>query len=324
MIVVTGGCGFIGSNLVHGLNRRGIEDILVVDDLSCSEKFVNILDCGISDYRDYRDFKAEIANGAPGGIEAVFHLGACSDTMEQDGQYMMRVNYEYSRDLFEYCAATGVPYIYASSASVYGAGPRFGESPENEAALNIYAYSKLLFDRYFRKRRDSIDSQVVGLRYFNVYGPREQHKGRMASVAYHFYNQLRENRRIKLFRGSGGYGDGEQRRDFLWVGDAVDVNLFFLDNPEKSGIFNLGTGEARSFNDMARSVVTAIDGTSAGIDDLTRAETIQYIPFPRDLEGKYQSYTQADVAALRQAGYDRSFTALEDGVAQYVRWRTSA
>ncbi len=321
MIVVTGGCGFIGSNLVRGLNERGVEDILIVDDLSQSEKFINILDCSITDYRDYRSLIADLSKGAVRGIEAIFHLGACSDTLERDGQHMMRVNYEYSRDLLLHCAASGIPFIYASSASVYGAGPRFSESPENEAALNIYAYSKLLFDRYVRKHSASIDTQVVGLRYFNVYGPREQHKGRMASVAYHFYNQMKENGCISLFEGSGGYGHGEQKRDFIWVSDVVDVNLFFLDNTDINGIFNLGTGYARTFNDMALSVVAAVCGGQSDLPGLIEAGTIRYIPFPGELAGKYQSYTRADVNSLREVGYDKRFTALEDGVAEYVHWR---
>lgn len=321
MIVVTGGCGFIGSNLVHGLNRHGVDDILVVDDLTQGDKFVNLLDCSITDYRDYRCFVADLPKAGAGDIEAIFHLGACSDTMERDGQYMMRVNYEYSRNLLDYCATSGVPFVYASSASVYGAGPRFSEAPENESALNIYAYSKLLFDRHVRKHRASIASQVVGLRYFNVYGPREQHKGRMASVAYHFCNQFRESGHINLFEGSGGYADGEQERDFLWVGDAIDVNLYFLDNRSKSGIFNLGTGNARSFNDMARSVVSAVNGRTADLDQLVDTGTIRYIPFPGELSGKYQSYTQADMSALRRIGYDKPFTPVEEGVAQYIEWR---
>jgi ADP-L-glycero-D-manno-heptose 6-epimerase len=324
MIVVTGGCGFIGSNLVRGLNGHGVDDILVVDDLSQSDKFVNILDCRISDYQDYRCFSDDLSKRAPADLEAVFHLGACSDTMERDGQYMMRVNYEYSRNLLEYCAASGIPFVYASSASVYGAGPRFTESPENESALNVYAYSKLLFDRYLRKHRDSIQSQVVGLRYFNVYGPREQHKGRMASVAFHFYNQMNENGYINLFEGGAGYGDGEQRRDFVWVGDAVDVNLYFLDNRDKSGIFNLGTGNARSFNDMACSVAAAVSGQRADLSELIESETIRYIPFPDELAGKYQSYTQADISSLRRCGYEKEFTSVEDGVSQYVNSRSGS
>jgi ADP-L-glycero-D-manno-heptose 6-epimerase len=322
VIVVTGGCGFIGSNLVRGLNERGIDDILVVDDLSKGEKLVNILDCRITDYRDYVGFAEDLPGGKVDGVEAIFHLGACSDTMERDGQYMMRVNYEYSRNLLQYSANIGIPFIYASSASVYGAGPEYGELPENEGALNIYAYSKLLFDRYVRKHADATKSQVVGLRYFNVYGPREQHKGRMASVAYHFYDQMKDQGCVSLFEGSGGYGDGEQRRDFIWVSDAVDVNLFFLDNEGVSGIFNVGTGNARSFNDMARAVISSMNGNRLELPELIASGVLRYIPFPGDLAGKYQSYTQSDAGALAAAGYKKEYTPLEQGIEQYVRWRS--
>ena len=320
MIVVTGGCGFIGSNLVHGLNQRGIDDIMVVDDLANSEKFTNVLKCRIADYRDYRHFLDDLLSERFAIIDTVFHLGACSDTMETDGRYMMNVNYDYSRDLLEYCGSNSIPFIYASSASVYGNGTHFKEVPENENALNIYAYSKLLFDRYVRKRLDRFKSQVVGLRYFNVYGPHEQHKGRMASVAHHFYKQMADNQCVRLFEGSGGYGDGEQQRDFVWVGDAVDVNLFFMEHEDTSGIFNVGTGNARSFNDMACAIISSTTGSNKTLSELTESNTIQYIPFPEQLAGKYQSYTQADVESLRSAGFDSEFTSLESGVQQYVDW----
>jgi len=322
VIVVTGGCGFIGSNLVRGLNERGIDNILVVDDLSQGEKLVNILDCKITDYMDYLRFAEDLSGGKVDGIDAIFHLGACSDTMQRDGQYMMRVNYEYSRSMLQSCANRGIPFIYASSASVYGAGPQYRERPENEDALNIYAYSKLLFDRFVRKHSAAIGSQVVGLRYFNVYGPREQHKGRMASVAYHFFDQIKEQGYISLFEGSGGYDDGEQQRDFIWVSDAVDVNLFFLDNESVSGIFNVGTGNARSFNDMARAVIASVNGRRLELPELIDSGALRYIPFPGDLVGKYQSYTQSDVSALRSVGYNSEFTSLEQGVEQYARWRS--
>lgn len=323
MIVVTGGCGFIGSNLVHGLNRRDVDDIVVVDDLTNSEKFKNIADCSIRDYRDYRSFLADLEDGRFSNVDLIFHLGACSDTMESDGRYMMEINYEYSRKLLEFCASSGVRLIYASSASVYGGGSSFAEVPRNETALNIYAYSKLLFDRYVRNARQNarLQSQVVGLRYFNVYGPREQHKARMASVAYHFYDQIREQKQVRLFEGSGGYGDGEQRRDFIWIDDAVDVNLFFMDHSDVSGIFNVGTGNARSFNDMACSVISSVRGSEVTVSELVESGAIAYVPFPQALEGKYQSYTQADVDTLRRAGYTREFTALEAGVRQYIDWR---
>ena len=323
MIVVTGGCGFIGSNLVRGLNRRGFDDVMVVDDLERGDKFSNILDCRIADYRDYRSFLKDLRNSRFTDIEVIFHLGACSDTMQTDGRYMMRVNYEYSRTLLEYCLAAKAPCIYASSASVYGSGTGFKELAENENALNIYAYSKLLFDRHVRQHHSSFDSQVVGLRYFNVYGPREQHKGRMASVAYHFYDQMIEHGCVRLFEGGGGYDDGEQRRDFIWVDDVVDVNLFCMDHVGVSGLFNVGTGASRTFNDMARAVITAVGGEQRSLKELTASNTIQYIPFPRELSGKYQSFTQADVESLRGAGYTKPFTSLETGVRRYVEWRKS-
>lgn len=321
MIVVTGGCGFIGSNLVRGLNRRGINDIMVVDDMSSSEKFDNIVDLDIADYRDYRAFLKDLKRSRFVHFAAVFHMGACSDTMETDGRYMMRINYEYSRTLMTYCVRNKIPYIYASSASVYGGSSNFGEESENENALNIYAYSKLLFDRHVRNQASRFDSQVAGLRYFNVYGPREQHKGRMASVAFHFYNQMKEHGYVQLFRGSGGYGDGEQLRDFIWVEDVVDVNLFFMDHNELSGVYNVGTGTARSFNDMARAVISSMCGEQRSLEDLQASGTIRYIPFPEGLAEKYQSFTQADIARLRAAGYAKPFTGLETGVRRYVEWR---
>ena len=323
MIIVTGGCGFIGSNLVQGLNQRGIDDIVVVDDLGMSAKFSNILDCRISDYRDHQTFLDDLKKQRFSGIDAIFHLGACSDTMETDGRFMMRMNYEYSRCLYEYSVANSVPFIYASSASVYGNGKSFSEDPANENALNVYAYSKLLFDRYVRKHSTPTGSQVVGLRYFNVYGPREWHKARMASVAYHFYDQLQEHQHVRLFEGSGGYADGEQRRDFIWVGDVVDVNLFFLYHADISGVFNVGTGSARSFNDMARAVISSVNGQQQSLSDLVKSGVIRYIPFPPQLKSKYQSFTQAETVQLREAGYTKAFTSLEEGVGQYVEWRTA-
>lgn len=309
MIIVTGGAGFIGSNLVRGLNARGREDVLVVDDLTDGRKFRNLSDCRILDYLDKDDFLAAVQAGADFGapLEAVFHQGACSDTTEWDGRFMMKVNYEYTKALFHYCQSRRVPFIYASSASVYGLGPGYIEDPRHEAPLNVYGYSKYLFDQYLRRHQDSLEAQVVGLRYFNVYGPREQHKGSMASVAFHLYQQIRSEGRLRLFEGSDGYGPGEQRRDFIHVDDVVAINLWFLDHPESSGIFNAGTGVARSFNDVARAVV-----------DWAGHGQIEYIPFPEHLRGRYQSFTQADLARLRGTGFDLPFTSVEDGVRRYM------
>ena len=322
-IVVTGGCGFIGSNLVQGLNQRGIDDIIVVDDLSNGDKFVNILDCRIADYRDCELYLDELESGRCKKPDVIFHQGACSDTMQTDGQFMLRVNYDYSKRLLHYSIENGIPFIYASSASVYGSGDTFKEDPVNESALNVYAYSKLLFDRYVRTF-PAFNSQVVGLRYFNVYGPREQHKGRMASVAFHFYHQMLEQNCVRLFKGSGGYNDGEQRRDFIWIGDVVDANLFFLDNSDISGLFNLGTGRAQSFNEMARAVVSSVSAEKRELSELVQSGTIKYIPIPDKLIDKYQSYTQADIAALRSIGYEKAFTPLWSGITQYVDWLKKA
>lgn len=311
MIVVTGGAGFIGSNLVHGLNRLGREDILVVDDLTDGTRCLNLADCRIADYLDKDDFLAAVTSRAPfpEPVEVVFHLGACSATTEWDGRFMMANNYEYSKHLLHWCLEDRVPFLYASSASVYGGGREFRESPACERPLNVYAYSKFQFDNYVRRLMPGARSQVAGFRYFNVYGPREQHKGAMASVAFHFDGQVRESGRVRLFEGCDGYGNGEQRRDFVYVGDAVDVNLWFWRNPDRSGIFNLGTGRSQSFNDVARAVI-AWHG---------RGE-IEYIPFPDHLRGRYQSFTEADITALRAAGYDAPFRTVEEGVAEYMDW----
>jgi len=322
-IVVTGAAGFIGSNLVKALSDRGEHEVLAVDDLKQGDKFVNLVDSDIADYLDKDDFLRELANGAfDGALAAISHQGACSDTTETDGRYMMQNNYRYSRELFEFCIDEEVPFVYASSAAVYGAGPDFREERECESPLNVYGYSKFLFDEYVRRNWPERSSQVVGLRYFNVYGAREQHKGRMASVAFHFFNQYRASGKVRLFEGSGGYADGEQRRDFVSVEDAVAVNLYFLDHPRQSGIFNVGTGAAQSFNDVAVATVNACRRHASeaplALADMQRQGVIEYIPFPPELAGKYQSYTQADVSALREAGYASPLMTVGEGVARYV------
>jgi ADP-L-glycero-D-manno-heptose 6-epimerase len=316
--VVTGAAGFIGSRLIEGLNRRGIADVIAVDNLAQADKFRNLARCEISDYIDHDEFMPALER-LSGEVEAVFHLGACSDTMETDGRYMMENNYRYSMRLLEWCQEEEVPLIYASSASVYGAGPDFREERRFEKPLNVYGYSKFLFDQSVRRILPGAHSQVVGLRYFNVYGPNEAHKGRMASVAFHALKQFQAEGRVKLFVGSAGYGDGEQRRDFVHVDDTVAVNLWMLEHRGVSGIFNCGTGRAQTFNEVAAAVINTVRGTRASPQELAEESLIQYIPFPPALHGKYQSYTQADLSRLRAAGLPGEFMSVQQGVAAYVK-----
>ena len=322
--VVTGAAGFIGSRLVAALNRAGITSILAVDNLQSADKFRNLAGCEIEDYLDKRDFLERFAaNQFDQGVEAVLHQGACSDTMHADGRYMMENNYRYSRVLLDWCQDEEVPFLYASSAAVYGAGRTFCEDRVNEAPLNVYAYSKFLFDQVVRRRLATRTSQIIGLRYYNVYGPNEAHKGRMASVALHAYQQFIADGRVRLFVGSDGFADGEQRRDFVHVNDVANVNLHFLDHPEVSGVYNCGTGRAQSFNEVAGAVINTVRETR-GEARLATAELvahglIEYIPFPPRLEGKYQSFTEADLGQLRAAGYPGDFMPVEHGVEAYVR-----
>ncbi len=309
MYIVTGGAGFIGSNLIRTLADRGHDNIVVVDDLEDGHKFVNISNLPIADYIDKDDFLQRLATdiGFARQITSIFHQGACSETTEWDGRYMMKNNYAYSQTLLHHCLEHHKPYIYASSAAVYGGSKTFVEDPIFEDPLNVYGYSKLQFDRYVRLTAAKPASQVVGLRYFNVYGPREQHKGSMASVAFHFNNQILEDGEARLFSGTDGYADGEQLRDFVYVDDICDVNLWFLDNPQVSGIFNAGTGRAQTFNDVANAV---IKWHGEG--------KIRYVPFPEHLEGAYQSFTEADLTQLREAGCDVEFRPVESGVKDYL------
>jgi len=310
MIIVTGGAGFIGSNLVKALNQRGHKNILVVDNLVNGHKFQNLVDCDILDYYDKHTFLEKLTKREyfTPSIAAVFHQGACSSTTHWDGHYMMQNNYEYSKTIFQFCLSRQIPFIYASSAAVYGGGKIFREDRCYEAPLNVYGYSKFLFDQYVRHRLLTATSQIVGLRYFNVYGPRESHKGTMASVAYHFNQQVLSEGEVKLFEGCDNYANGEQRRDFIYVGDAVAVNLWFLEHPKKSGIFNVGTGRSQSFNEMAKAVLA-----------WHQRGKIKYIPFPDHLRGKYQSFTQADISALREIGYEQPFRTVEEGVTEYLQ-----
>lgn len=328
-LIVTGAAGFIGSNLAKALNARGETDIIAVDNLSRADKVANLADLEISDYIDKRELGPRLATGEfDGQVSAVLHQGACSDTMQTDGRYMMENNYRYSLELLEWCQARKIAFIYASSASVYGSGRVFSESREHEAPLNVYGYSKFLFDQAVRRKLASRTAQIAGFRYFNVYGPREAHKARMASVAFHFFNQYLDAGKVKLFEGSGGYGPGEQSRDFISVDDVVRVNLFFLDHPGISGVFNVGTGRAQSFNDVARTTINAIrrarGEAELSLAQLKAAGAIEYVAFPAQLVGKYQSYTQADTTALRGAGYKEPFLTVEEGVGRYVSARLAS
>lgn len=310
MIIVTGAAGFIGSNILQGLNRRGRTDIIAVDDLTDGHKFKNLAAARYADYIDFEDFLAKVEqNKLPKTLEAIFHAGACSDTTEWDGRYMMRNNYEYSKKLLHYCIEHQIAFIYASSAAVYGASTVFDDQAVQQQPLNVYGYSKWQFDQYVLPWLSKADSQIAGFRYFNVYGPHEEHKGGMASVAFHLMNQLRDNNEVRLFEGTDGYANGEQVRDFVFVDDVVDVNLWFFDHPDKRGIFNVGTGQARSFNAIAHRLL-----------ELHGQGDLRYVPFPEHLKGAYQSYTQADITSLRQAGYDQPFLRLEEGLQQYFQY----
>lgn len=324
MILVTGGAGFVGSNLVHALNRAGERDILVVDNLapeghaSSTEgirtpKFLNLAGAQYADYMDKREFRAALKAGyfENTKIRAILHQGACSNTLEDDGRYMMDNNFTYSKELLHFALDRRIPMVYASTAAVYGGSTSFTVDEANERPLNVYGYSKLVFDNYVRRLAPEMKSTVIGLRYFNVYGPREQHKGRMASVVHHFARQLKKTGTIRMFEGSGGYEDGGQRRDFVFVEDLARINMFFAcllsEGPKKQvhAVVNAGVGEARTFKAVAEALMQ-VHGPGE----------IEYIPFPGDLKNRYQHYTQADLSGLRAAGYDAPFTSLEDGVKQ--------
>ena len=314
MIIVTGGAGFIGSNLIKQLNQAGHTNIVVVDDLTDGTKFANLVDLDIADYMDKDEFIARVVAGDPfaewNEIEVIFHEGACSATTEWNGKFVMEVNYDYSKHLLHFCVDRGIPFIYASSAATYGGrNDNFIEDRRFEQPLNVYGYSKFLFDEYVRRLLPTTNSQIVGLKYFNVYGPREQHKGSMASVAFHLNNQMKDGQNPKLFEGCDGFGNGGQTRDFVYVEDVCKVNLWFWKNGGKSGIYNCGTGRAEPFLNVAEAVVKHHG----------RGQ-VEFIPFPEHLKGRYQSYTQADLTKLRATGCDVQFRSVAEGVAEYMEW----
>jgi len=329
-IIVTGAAGFIGSNIVKALNLRGERDIIAVDNLSKADKFHNLVDCEIADYLDKADFLGRLVRGDFGKIRAILHEGACSDTMETDGRYMMENNFRYSTAILDYCLDQHIAFLYASSAAVYGGADVFVESREYERPLNVYGYSKFLFDQIVRERLQrrsaKAQSQIAGFRYFNVYGQREAHKGRMASVAFHNFNEFRAKGSVKLFGEYNGYPAGQQTRDFVSVEDVAAVNLHFLDHPDQSGIFNLGTGRAQPFNDIAKTVVNTLRAQQGlpllSLDQMVADGLLEYIPFPDALRGKYQCFTQANIDSLRQAGYEKPFLTVEEGVSRYISWLT--
>lgn len=307
MTILTGGAGFIGSNLLKRLNEDGVDDILVVDNLKNGDKYRNLVGARFADIVDRFEFRRMLEEGKlPAKVEAVLHQGACTDTLEYDGAYMMRTNYDDSKALLHFALDRKVPFIYASSGAVYGHARVAVEAPENEWPLNVYGYSKLQFDRYVRRLLPGAESAVVGLRYFNVYGHGESHKGRMASMVFHFANQVRETGVARLFGEYEGFGPGESTRDFVSVRDLVEINLFFLRNGGK-GIVNAGTGVCKTWNDLAHSVIGAVG-----------SGRIEYIDFPDGMRGKYQLGTQADLTQLRGLGYERDFIPLEQGVHEYV------
>jgi ADP-L-glycero-D-manno-heptose 6-epimerase len=301
MHIVTGGAGFIGSNVVRGLNRLGITDIVIVDDLEQGEKHLNLNSLAFADFVDARKAEGWRAKLSGAKVEAVLHQGACSDTTEPNGRFMMEANFEASKGWFEFSAGR-CPFLYASSAAVYGDGAQgFREEPACEWPLNVYGFSKQAFDNWVRPRLAAVKTTVVGLRYFNVYGPQENHKGRMASVVFKLFQQASRGEDLSIFEGSSGF-----LRDFVFVDDVVDVNLFFLARSAR-GIFNCGSGRAESFEQLARE-------TAAQFPKVR----VKEIPFPADLRGKYQAFTRADLTALRRAGYEREFTSLAEGVRRYV------
>ncbi len=317
MIIVTGGAGMIGSNIILALNKIGIKDIIVVDDMTDGRKFINIADLDFQDYIDKEEFLKLIKNDYNfGKVKTIFHQGACSSTTEWDGRFLMFNNYEYSKILLNWSQKINAQFIFASSASVYGLGKYgFRENISCESPINPYAFSKFCFDKYLREVITKAKTQIVSLRYFNVYGPREKHKDKMASTILHFHNQVKKNNICKLFKGSEGYKNGEQMRDFIFVEDCADVNIWFMENPLKSGIFNVGTGQARTFNSVALNVLKWHKKHNSDFNG-----SIEYIDFPKELLGSYQNYTKANLDNLRLVGYKKKFTSLEEGVIKYINW----
>jgi ADP-L-glycero-D-manno-heptose 6-epimerase len=310
-IIVTGGAGFIGRNLVAELNARGEEDIWIVDELGHSEKWSNLLGLRYEDYLDKDEFRHRLLSGKVDGVKAILHMGACSSTTETNAAYLADNNYRVTRELCEWCLTHGARFVYASSAATYGNGEQ-GYSDADAITptlrpLNMYGYSKHMFDLWALK--NGLFGMIAGLKYFNVYGPHEDHKGDMRSVVHKSYHQIRETGRVQLFKSyRTDYSDGEQVRDFVYVADAVALTLHLMEHPEMSGLFNCGTGQARSWNDLAKAVFAAMG----------REPRIEYVEMPETLREKYQYHTEADMQKVRAGGYAAAFHSLEAGVKDYV------
>ncbi len=323
MIVVTGGAGFIGGNLVRALNQRGVDEILLVDSAAAIESR-DLHGCRYAECMDEEEFIATGLNGRLASrFTAVLHHGACTDTLCTDADYLRANILEYSQRIFSVCQERRIPLVYASSASVYGAGSEFREQQSCEQPLNGYASYKLAFDEFVRSHLTALRAPVVGLRYFNVYGSDERHKGRMASMVHQLQKAFAAEGQVRLFAGSDGVGDGEQARDFVTVEDVVKVNLFFLDDPRHSGIYNVGTGAAASFNAVAQQVINTMRAargeTSLDLATMRKTGILTYFEMPASIQGRYQPYTRADIRRLRDAGYRTNFAPVRRGVADYVR-----
>ncbi len=316
MIIVTGGAGMIGSNIVRKLNAKGINNIIIVDNLKNGKKCKNLSNLDFVDYVDKDDFLNLINfKNFSEDIKVIFHQGACSSTTEWDGKFIMKNNYEYSKQILHWSQNNNIQFINASSASVYGLGLKgFREERECELPINMYAFSKFQFDQYIRKLKNKT-SQIVSLRYFNVYGPNEYHKGDMASMVFKFNDQIINEGKCKLFEGNLGYENGEQRRDFIYVEDCVDINIWFMNNPTKSGIYNVGSGQSKTINELAEIVQKWHKNKNKSSNNL-----IEYIPFPNHLEGSYQNFTEADLNKLRNIGYEKEFINLEEGITSYLNY----
>ena len=313
MIIVTGGAGFIGSAIVAALNARGIDNILVVDILGKDEKWKNLRRLRYAEYMEVEDFWDVLdAEHLDWPIEAVFHMGACSDTTETDCSYLATNNYNFSKEIAEWATDIDARFIYASSAATYGDGAQGFADDEDRIdellPLNMYGYSKQMFDQWARRR--GLLRRIVGLKYFNVFGPNEYHKGDMRSFVIKAFQQIGAGGGVRLFKSHRpDYADGQQLRDFIYVKDAVDMTLFFYDNPELAGLYNIGTGQARSWNDLANAVFAA----------MCKQPDIEYIDMPDSLKEKYQYFTQADITKLRKTGYRKPTTPLEEAIKDYIQ-----